>query len=103
MKNQARMHVQNGDVPYQSATDAMRYWPETATALAIRLREDDTYEIAAPLGFDDLFDLIIRPAGRFATDKNAIYQDRVTSKNWLKVWPKLTLSELPPSPCVKMA
>ncbi|WP_082223660.1 nucleotidyltransferase family protein [Pseudomonas sp. RIT-PI-a] len=102
VKNQARMHVQNGDEPYQSATDAMRYWPETATAVAIRLREDGTYEIAAPLGFDDLFDLIIRPAGRFATDKNTIYQDRVTSKNWLKVWPMLTLSGLPPSRCVKV-
>lgn len=102
VKNQARMHVQNGDEPYQSVTDAMRYWPETATAVAIRLREDGTYEIAAPLGFDDLFDLIIRPAGRFATDKNAIYQDRVTSKNWLKVWPMLTLSGLPPSRCVKV-
>lgn len=31
VKNQARMHLRNGDRPYQSATDAMRYWPETAT------------------------------------------------------------------------
>ncbi|WP_060481001.1 nucleotidyltransferase family protein [Pseudomonas sp. NBRC 111119] len=90
VKNQARMHVKNGDEPYQSATDAMRYWPETATAVAIRMRGDGTYEITAPLGLDDLFDMVIRPAGRFATDKNGIYQDRVTSKNWLKVWPMLT-------------
>jgi hypothetical protein len=32
VKNQARMDVQNGDGPHLSATDAMRYWPETATA-----------------------------------------------------------------------
>ncbi|TWR94319.1 nucleotidyltransferase family protein [Pseudomonas saxonica] len=68
----------------------------------MRLWEDGTYEIAAPLVFHDLFDLIIRPAGRFVIDKNAIYQDRGTSKNWLKVWPMLTLSGLPPSPCVKV-
>ncbi|WP_328322404.1 nucleotidyltransferase family protein [Pseudomonas fulva] len=54
------------------------------------------------MGLEDLFDLIIRPAGRFATDKNTFYQDHVTSKNWLKVWPMLTLSELPPSPRVKV-
>ncbi|MFK3766122.1 nucleotidyltransferase family protein [Pseudomonas putida] len=96
VKNQARMHVQNDDEPYQSATDAMRYWPETATAVAVRLREDGTFEIAAPLGLDDLFELIIRPVGRFATDKAAIYQDRVKSKSWLDVWPTLTLWEPPP-------
>lgn len=90
------MHVQNGDDPYHSATDAMRYWPETATAVAVRLLENGTCEIAAPLGLDDLFDLIIRPAGRFATEKNAIYQERVKSKSWLKVWPMLTFLELPP-------
>ncbi|WP_182375325.1 nucleotidyltransferase family protein [Pseudomonas putida] len=96
VKNQARMHVQNGDDPYQSATDAMRYWPETATAVAVRMLENGTCEIAAPLGLDDLFDLVIRPAGRFATEKNAIYQKRVKSKSWLDVWPMLTLLELPP-------
>jgi len=96
VKNQARMHVQNGDDSYHSATDAMRYWPETATAVAVRLLENGTCEIAAPLGLDDLFDLIIRPAGRFATEKNAVYQERVKSKSWLKVWPMLTFSELPP-------
>ncbi|WMY87541.1 nucleotidyltransferase family protein [Pseudomonas shirazica] len=95
VKNQARMHVQNGDDPYQSATDAMRYWPETATAVAVRMLENGTCEVAAPLGLEDLFDLVIRPAGRFATEKNAIYQKRVKSKSWLEVWPMLTLLELP--------
>lgn len=98
VKNQARMHVQNGDAPYYSATDAMRYWPETATAVAVRLLDNGTCEIAAPLGLDDLFDLIIRPAGRFVTEKNALYQERVKSKGWLKVWPMLTFLALPPGP-----
>ncbi|CAH0650303.1 MULTISPECIES: nucleotidyltransferase family protein [Pseudomonas] len=89
VKNQARMHVQNGDKPYLSATDAMRYWPETATAVAVALREKDSCEVAAPLGLDDLFDLVIRPAGRFATEKTAIYQSRLKSKNWAEIWPQL--------------
>lgn len=91
VKNQARMHVRNGDGPYQSATDAMRYWAETATAVAVRLRDDGVCEIAAPFGLDDLFDLIIRPAGKFATEKNAIFLSRVNSKRWLHDWPLLTL------------
>jgi len=103
VKNQARMHAQNGDKPYLSATDAMRYWPETATAVAVALREKGSCEVAAPLGLDDLFDLIIRPAGRFATEKTAIYQSRLKSKNWVKIWPqlKLALVAVPPIPPTK--
>ena len=36
VKNQARMHSRNGDARYISAVEAMRYWPETATAVAAR-------------------------------------------------------------------
>jgi hypothetical protein len=103
VKNQARMHVQNGDEPYLSTTDAMRYWPETATAVAVRLGESGSCEIAAPLGLDDLLGLVIRPAGRFATEKTKIYQERFKSKNWIEIWPLLTLASapLPSIPCVK--
>ncbi|MEC4238526.1 nucleotidyltransferase family protein [Pseudomonas sp. DSV-1] len=103
VKNKARMHIQNGDEPYLSTTDAMRYWPETATAVAVRLREEGSCEIEAPLGLDDLFGLVIRLAGRFATEKKKIYQDRFKSKNWMKIWPLLTLASapLPPFPYVK--
>lgn len=97
------MHAQNGDKPYLSATDAMRYWPETATAVAVALREKGSCEVAEPLGLDDLFDLIIRPAGRFATEKTAIYQSRLKSKKWVKIWPqlKLALVAVPPIPPTK--
>lgn len=95
VKNQARMHVQNGDEPYLSTTDAMRYWPETATAVAVRLLADGSCEVAAPLGLDDLFGLIIRPTERFSTSKRAIYQDRFKSKNWMSIWPQLSLASAP--------
>ncbi|WP_237882769.1 nucleotidyltransferase family protein [Pseudomonas sp. PGPR40] len=89
VKNQARMHVQNGDKPYISTTDAMRYWPETATAIAVRWREGNTCEVSAPLGLDDLFNLIVRPTGRFAVEKKATYQERLKSKEWAVAWPLL--------------
>lgn len=89
VKNQARMHLRNDDAPYASATEAMRYWPETATAVAVRLDGQDRLEVAAPLGLDDLFDLVVRPAGRLKDEKQPIYQQRLRDKNWLATWPKL--------------
>ncbi|GAA2581623.1 hypothetical protein GCM10010399_09250 [Dactylosporangium fulvum] len=37
-----------------SIHDAVGTWPETATAVAVRLNADDVSEICAPLGVDDL-------------------------------------------------
>ena len=48
VKNQARMHLRNGDPPYSGATDAMRHWPETATAIA-RISTLTTKASAMPL------------------------------------------------------
>jgi hypothetical protein len=96
VKNQARMHLGNGDQPYTCATDAMRYWPETATAVAVRLSTNEQIEIAAPYGLDDLFNLIVRPTAKFAAEKQSIYTQRQRSKNWAAVWPQLRFLESPP-------
>jgi uncharacterized protein len=89
VKNQARMHSRNADKPYQSSTDAMQYWPETATAIAARRSGNDELEIASPLGLDDLFNLLLRPTQRFANEKLPIYEERVRSKAWIESWPLL--------------
>lgn len=89
VKNQARMHDRNGDEPYISATEAMRYWPETATAVAVRRTGKDGCEVAAPLGLGDLMQLILKPTQRFAGEKRHIYDERVRSKEWVKTWPLL--------------
>ncbi|PXA99570.1 hypothetical protein DMC47_02705 [Nostoc sp. 3335mG] len=89
VKNQARMHVRNGDPPYASATEAMRYWPETATAVAVRRVGELGCEVEAPLGLHDLFGLILRPNERFVVEKRSIYDGRVGSKGWLSIWPGL--------------
>lgn len=91
VKNQARMHERNGDAPYCSAADAMRYWPETATAVGVRLGADNVIEVAAPLGLDDLFDLIVRPTERFQGAKLPLYQQRVRAKAWHHTWPLLRI------------
>jgi hypothetical protein len=89
VKNQARMHLRNADAPYVSATDAIRCFPETATAVAIRRSEQDHCDIAAPFGLDDLFGLIVRPTPRFADDKRQLYDKRIQAKGWLETWPLL--------------
>jgi hypothetical protein len=94
VKNQARMHGRNGDLPYASATDAMRYWPETATAVGVRLGQDGAIEVAAPFGLEDLFNLLVRPTAHFLGDKRPIYLNRLNAKNWQAQWPLLTVEKV---------
>lgn len=47
VKNQARMHLRNGDNPYLSTEHALLNWPETATAVAVRLGDNHRIEITA--------------------------------------------------------
>lgn len=91
VKNQARMHERNGDAPYASVADAMRHWPETATAVAVRLRDDGAMEINAPFGLDDLFGLLLRPSPHFADVKRSIFDARVAAKQWVRRYPRLVL------------
>jgi uncharacterized protein len=87
--NQARMHLRNGDSPYLDLEDAIRRWPETATAIAARKRAGRV-ELLAPFGIDDLVDLIVRPTPTFALKIDA-YRARILAKNWKARWPRLTV------------
>ena len=92
VRKQARMHRRNNDAPYASATDAMRFWPETATAIAARLEADDGISIAAPFGLEDLFAWALRPTPAFSGAKRAIMEQRVLDKRWRERWPMLRLA-----------
>lgn len=89
VKNQARMHFRNGDGPYASVMDAMQFWPETATAVAVRIAPDGRLEINAPFGLDDLFAPRLVPTPSFAGAKRHIFEGRVASKEWLLRFPLL--------------
>jgi uncharacterized protein len=93
VKNQARMHERNGDRPYTSAVEAMRYWPETATAVAVRRHGPDQCKVAAPWGLDDLLSLVLRPTPRFRGEKRYVYEERLRTKGWLTTWPRLQATE----------
>jgi len=89
-KNQARMHTPNGDAPYRSTEDAISRWPETATAVGLRL-SGATIEIISPHGLHDLFSLVLRPTPSFNGSKLPIFRERILSKRWLERWPRLTV------------
>lgn len=86
VRNQARMHVGNGDPPYRDVADAIRCWPETATAIAARVV--GRVEVIAPHGVADLVGLIVRPTPTFM-HKLPVYRARLTEKDWARRWPKL--------------
>ncbi|MBX7483320.1 nucleotidyltransferase family protein [Qipengyuania qiaonensis] len=92
MKNQARMHGRNADRPYQSVAEAMRYWPETATAIAVRIDCTGLIEVNAPLGLEDLITFQLRPGPPFREEKLPIFFERVSAKNWIKRYPKLEMA-----------
>jgi hypothetical protein len=89
VKNQARMHLRNGDAPYQNTEGALARWPETATAVAARLW-DNRIELLAPHGVADLVGLIVRPTPAFVP-KRQEFEARLRSKNWKARWPRLTV------------
>lgn len=95
VKNQARMHLRNADQPYVSATDAMRYWPETATAVAVRLPLDGPLVINAPFGLDDLFAPRLAATPGFSGARRHIFDERIVRKKWLSRYPLLTMDAMP--------
>ena len=93
VKNQARMHLRNGDPPYGSTEDALRFWLETPTCVAVRLEGGSSLTILAPHGLADLFSLVVRPT---PSDRQRIeaYRQRMVEKNWTARWPRLRIDAL---------
>ena len=91
VKNQARMHLANQIPPYTSAVDAISKFPETATALGVKLDQEDKVVLIAPHGIEDVVNLIIKPTPYFSGSKGKmmIYEKRVRDKNWKATWNKV--------------
>lgn len=93
VRNQARMRLRNGDAPYRDTADAVAHWPETATAVAVRVR-GGAVELLAPYGVDDLVGLVIRPTPPTAArvEKMEEHRKRLAVKGWLVRWPRLVVA-----------
>jgi hypothetical protein len=86
VRNQALMHTRNGDEPYRSTLDAMGFWPEKETAIAVRKIEEGEYEVVSAFGTESLWQLQVTYNPRRLL---TVFEQRVTSKKWLTCWPKL--------------
>ena len=92
VRNQARMHVWKDLPPHRDTADAMVYWLETVTAVGVRLEDDDSLTVVAPLGTDDLLGLCCRPTA-FGHTRRHEYEARITAKRWREMWPKVRFLE----------
>jgi hypothetical protein len=91
VKNQARVHLWYEDhfgysiEPYSSLEAAINTWPTTATAIGIRIANNNDFIVYAPFGLNDLFGMIVR-ANKVQITKE-IYEKKLDS--WLSKWPDL--------------
>lgn len=85
VKNQARMHLINSFRPFTSSYDGVAHFPETPTAIAVRMYNQDI-EIMAPYGLQDLFEMRVKPTPFFKRTMNFIqYSSNVLKgKNGMK-------------------
>jgi uncharacterized protein len=93
--NQARVHLWfeaefgHAVAPLRSMAEAVASWPEYATAVAVRLDEQERLHLIAPWGLDDLLQGVVR---RNPTRVSvATYQHRLRSKAYAAHWPGVTV------------
>jgi uncharacterized protein len=96
-KNQARVHLWYARrfgyevQPLTSCADGVASWPETATAVGLRLTRDDRLVVEAPLGLDDLLGMVHRRNPRRVSVEE--YRRRLESKRIAERWPRATVVE----------
>jgi len=92
VKNQARMHLISGFKPFSSSYDGVAHFPETPTAIAVRICNQDI-EIMAPYGLHDLFEMRVKPTPFFKanTELHSIFIDRIKRKKWNETWGRLSI------------
>lgn len=88
VRNQARMHLVNGLPMSASIEEAMTWWPETATAVAVQLQSDKSLSVIAPFGLDDLMTGKLCPCRDDTATRTALLE-RARSKDWFGRWPGL--------------
>lgn len=75
--------------PLTSLREAIASWPEYATSVGVTLLEDNTVQVIAPHGLEDLFLLVIRHNPERASV--GTYRERLAQKRYSERWPKVTV------------
>ncbi|WP_040344759.1 nucleotidyltransferase family protein [Neobacillus bataviensis] len=91
IKNEARMHIKSNMPPYSSSVDAISKFPETVTALGVKLDEKNNVILTAPCGIHDVVHLKVKPTPFFTVteERVKIYKERMEKKDWQSTWSKL--------------
>ncbi|MER2007096.1 MAG: nucleotidyltransferase family protein, partial [Psychrobacillus sp.] len=78
--------------PYKSAEEGIANFPETVTALGVKLGANGLI-LTAPHGIEDVIQMRVRPVPRFeaSNELKAVYTKRMESKNWKVNWPIVTV------------
>jgi uncharacterized protein len=90
-KNQAAVHTWYCErfgvevEPLRGVADAVATWPETATAVAVRMDAYESVEVLAPFGLDDLLDEVWRRNPRRVTE--VAFRRRLERKQVDRRWP----------------
>ncbi|EIU6784213.1 nucleotidyltransferase family protein [Vibrio parahaemolyticus] len=88
VKNQARMHIRNGDNAYKSSLDAMSYWPEIQTAIGVTLDSEGNVLVKSPFIEDYKVNCITRNKNK---NNSNVFNERVKNRFWLSRWPELVI------------
>ncbi|MHA7136520.1 nucleotidyltransferase family protein [Rossellomorea arthrocnemi] len=96
VKNEARMHFVNDLPPYTSSKDAISKFPETVTALGVKLDREGHLVVTAPCGLDDVINMEVKPTPFFReTEKRvSIYEERIREKDWKGTWPGIMVHHI---------
>jgi len=75
--------------PLASLEEAVGSWPEYATCVGLRLRDDGSIEVIAPYGLQDLYGMVIRHNPARASVES--YRARLVHKRYAARWPGVTV------------
>lgn len=95
MTNQANVHqwydkyFNTKIEAFDCLEEAIATWPETATAVAIKLNSNNELDIIAPFGLTDLLQMIIRWNPTLVD--YSFYQKRIQQKQYSTQWPKVKI------------
>lgn len=97
MRNQARVHLWYEDhfgvpcPPHASSEAAINTFAATTCCVAVRREHDGRFVVYAPHGFNDLFELVVRPNPDVAPA--SVYRQK--ADRWQALWPQLTVLPWP--------
>jgi hypothetical protein len=87
------MHLAHDHAPYKNCHEAISYWIEQETCVAVRLTESGDIDVLAPFGLSANFagTLSINPKH----PRPDVFKQIVHAKNWLTQWPSLKVVDYP--------